>query len=124
LGSLGWWGVHVNMGVAMIAAVSLGLSIDGAVHLQAVFADQLARGSSAATAARAARQATGAAMALSTLALAVGFLALVRSDFTPTASFGALVTCAMIGGLLINRYVVTGLLSASGSRATVGARTG
>ena len=31
-GAMGWLGVKVNMGAAMIAAVSLGLSVDGSIH--------------------------------------------------------------------------------------------
>ena len=41
-------------------------------------------------------------MVLSTVALVVGFLAMVNSQFVPTIYFGVLVSLAMLGGLLGN----------------------
>lgn len=42
LGLLGWLGVCANMGTAMIAAVSMGLSVDSSIHYITAFRRRLA----------------------------------------------------------------------------------
>jgi hypothetical protein len=49
-------------------------------------------------------------MVFSTLALIIGFSALLQSQFVPTIYFGALVSLAMFGGLLGNLVVLPLLL--------------
>ena len=34
---LGWLGLKINMGAAMIAAVSMGMSVDSSIHYYAAF---------------------------------------------------------------------------------------
>jgi predicted RND superfamily exporter protein len=111
LGLLGWAGVRVNMGTAMIAAVSLGLSVDSSIHYIAAFRRQLAAGGGVAPALHAAHRTAGRAMIFSTLALATGFLALTTSGFMPTVSFGWLSCLTLLGGLAGNLVVLPVLLT-------------
>jgi predicted RND superfamily exporter protein len=115
LGLLGWAGVRINMGTAMIAAVSLGLSVDSSIHYIAAFRRH-ADGGSVATALEAAHRTAGRAMIFSTLALAIGFLALTTSGFMPTVSFGWLSCVTLLGGLAGNLVVLPVLLTLLGSR--------
>jgi predicted RND superfamily exporter protein len=110
LGLLGWAGVRINMGTAMIAAVSLGLSVDSSIHYIARFRRHLAEGGMAA-ALETAHRTAGRAMIFSTLALAVGFLALTTSGFMPTVSFGWLSCLTLLGGLAGNLVVLPVLLA-------------
>jgi predicted RND superfamily exporter protein len=110
LGLLGWVGEPINMGTAMIAAVSMGLSVDSSIHYIAAFRRQLREGSHAA-ALGAAHQTAGRAMIFSTLALAIGFLALTTSGFMPTVSFGWLSALTLLGGLAGNLVVLPVLLA-------------
>jgi len=110
LGMLGWVGVKINMGTAMIAAVSLGLSVDSSIHYIARFRRHLAEGSVAA-ALETAHRTAGRAMIFSTLALAIGFLALTTSGFMPTVSFGWLSCLTLLGGLAGNLVVLPVLLT-------------
>jgi len=116
-GAMGWLGVKVNMGAAMIAAVSLGLSVDGSIHY--VMSYQRARREQASmTDALTAVQATvGRAAIFATLALVVGFATLCYSEFIPTIYFGALVSLSMIGGLVGNLLVLPLLIRALEKRA-------
>lgn len=106
----GWFEFRINMGSAMIAAVSLGLSIDSSIHY--IFAFQRARklGSTVRESIRAAHGTVGLSMIFSTLALIVGFSVLATSNFTPTVYFGSLVSLAMLGGLLGNLVILPVLL--------------
>ena len=111
LGLLGWIGEPVNMGTAMIAAVSLGLSVDSSIHYITAFRRRLADGHACAAALDTAHQTAGRAMIFSTLALVIGFLALTTSGFMPTVSFGWLSCLTLVGGLAGNLVVLPVLLA-------------
>jgi predicted RND superfamily exporter protein len=110
LGLLGWAGEKINMGTAMIAAVSMGLSVDSSIHYIAAFRRRLAGGTTLA-ALETAHQTAGRAMIFATLALAIGFLALTTSGFMPTVSFGWLSCLTLLGGLVGNLVVLPVLLT-------------
>jgi len=111
LGLLGWAGERMNMGTAMIAAVSMGLSVDSSIHYIAAFRRRLTDGHAVEAALETAHQTAGRAMVFSTLALVVGFLALTTSGFIPTVSFGALSCLTLVGGLVGNLVVLPVLLT-------------
>jgi hypothetical protein len=109
-GLMGWAGVKINMGAAMIAAVSMGLSIDSSIHYTIAFqrARREAKGVDEALAL--VQQSVGRAMVFSTLALIVGFAVLATSQFVPTIYFGVLVSLTMLGGLAGNLVLLPLLL--------------
>jgi hypothetical protein len=109
-GLLGWSGVRINMGAAMIAAVSIGITIDASTHYLLAFQDERRRGLAIIDALHAVHQTVGRAMIFTTLALIVGFSALVQSQFVPTIYFGVLVSLALLGGLLGNLVVLPVLI--------------
>lgn len=117
LGMLGWCGIRVNMGTAMIAAVSMGLSVDSSIHYIAAFRRRLSEGFGIEAALETAHQTAGRAMIFSTLALVVGFLALISSGFIPTVSFGVLSCLTLSGGLIGNLVVLPVLLAMLGDWA-------
>jgi predicted RND superfamily exporter protein len=94
----------------MIAAVSLGLSVDSSIHYIARFRRHLDEGSLA-NALETAHRTAGRAMTFSTLALAIGFLALTTSGFMPTVSFGWLSCLTLLGGLAGNLVVLPVMLT-------------
>jgi predicted RND superfamily exporter protein len=116
LGLLGWVGTPINMGTAMIAAVSMGLSVDSSIHYITAFRRRLHDGDAFHAALETAHQTAGRAMIFSTLALVVGFLALTTSGFIPTVSFGTLSCLTLIGGLLGNLVVLPVLLTLLGGQ--------
>ncbi len=110
MGLLGWLGLKINMGAAMIAAVSMGLSVDSSIHYLASYRRERLAGRSVSEALNLVQQSVGRAAVLSTLALIVGFMVLCTSEFVPTIYFGALVSLAMFGGLAGNLIVLPLLL--------------
>jgi predicted RND superfamily exporter protein len=113
LGAMGWLGMTVNMGAAMIAAVSMGLSIDSSIHYLLHMRRQMDNGRSAGAAMRSSQEDVGLALVLATIALIAGFLSLCFSQFVPTIVFGVLVSLTMLGGLLGNLIVLPLLISNS-----------
>ncbi len=109
-GVMGWLQVSINMGAAMIAAVSLGLAIDSSIHYITAFQRLRRDGLNTDDALQHVQQSVGMAVVFSTLSLIVGFSALCTSDFVPTMYFGVLVGLAMLGGLIGNLVLLPALL--------------
>ena len=109
-GLMGWLNLKINMGAAMIAAVSMGLSIDSSIHYITFFRRARRKGNSLHKSLAIVHQSVGRAMVFSTLALIVGFTVLCTSQFVPTIYFGALVSMSMLGGLAGNLVVLPLLL--------------
>jgi hypothetical protein len=115
-GTMGWLAaggleIKTNLGVAMIAAVSLGLSVDSSIHYIMAFQRALRAGANARSAIDVVNETVAKALVVSTIALVVGFAVLCRSEFVPTVYFGAMVSLAMLGGLLGNLVVLPVLLT-------------
>lgn len=106
LGAMGWLGMRVNMGAAMIAAVSMGLSIDSSIHYLLHYQRRLKSGDRPLKSLRSAQENVGFAVVLATVALIAGFLALSISEFVPTVVFGTLTSLTMLGGLFGNLIVL------------------
>jgi uncharacterized protein len=106
LGTMGWLGIRVNMGAAMIAAVSMGLSIDSSIHYLLHYQRRLKAGDRPLKSLRSAQENVGFAVVLATVALIAGFLALAVSEFVPTVVFGTLTSLTMLGGLFGNLVVL------------------
>jgi predicted RND superfamily exporter protein len=111
MGLLGWLGLKMNMGAAMIAAVSMGMSVDSSIHYYAAFRRARREGLSVRAALERCQHNVGLAMIFATAALIVGFGVLITSQFVPTAYFGALMSLAMLGGMLGNLIVLPLLLA-------------
>lgn len=98
LGAMGICGMHMDLGAAMIAAVSMGLSVDSSIHYLLHYQRRLHDGDRPLKALRSAQENVGFAVVLATIALIAGFLALAISEFIPTVVFGALTSLTMLGG--------------------------
>jgi predicted RND superfamily exporter protein len=114
-GLVGWVGViftdvKINMGAAMIAAVSIGLSIDSSIHYICAFQHARRAGQNVHQAIASVQQSVGRAVVFSTVGLIVGFAVLCSSQFVPTIYFGALVSLTMLGGMAGNLVVLPLLL--------------
>jgi len=94
----------------MIAAVSMGMSVDSSIHYLFTYRRMRESGLPFLASLIEAQQSAGRALMFSTLALVVGFSALLTSSFIPTIYFGALAMLTMIGSLVGNLVVLPLLL--------------
>jgi predicted RND superfamily exporter protein len=109
-GGMGWLGLQINMGAAMIAAASLGMSVEGSIHYIMAYQRLRREGTPRDEALKIVQSNVGRAAVLATLALMVGFSTLSVSEFIPTVYFGALVSLSMVGGLVGNLVALPLLL--------------
>ena len=131
MGVLGWSGVKVNIGTAMITSVSMGLTVDSTIHYITAF-ERHRRKSTVSAALHAAHASAGRAVVFAHIALAVGFLVLMGSRFVPLVYFGGLLSLSMIGGVfgdlvllpLCLRWTSRDGVSPQGGPADAGANAG
>jgi hypothetical protein len=102
IGGMGWLDIPVNIGTAMIACVSMGLTVDSSIHYLAGYRRARELGHDHAAAIRDTHAGVGRALVFANVALVSGFTVLVLSNFIPLIYFGVLVSLAMLGGLLGN----------------------
>lgn len=111
IGAMGWIGLPVNIATAMIASVSMGLTVDSSIHYLAGYTDaRRRRGLSFSDALKETHQGVGLALVFANVALVAGFSVLALSHFIPLVYFGILVSVAMLGGLLGNLVLLPLLL--------------
>ena len=110
LGLMGWLGIKLDMATALVASVALGLSVDDTFHCLLQFHRERST--------QPFRQSlfdsyvlTGPGVLLSSLAVAVGFLALRLSEFTPFVNFGTMVGIATAGSTLGNLVLLPACLT-------------
>ena len=100
MGAMGWTGLPINIATAMIASVSMGLTVDSTIHYIAAYRRARSRQLSIMDALRETHQGVGRALVFANLALIVGFTVLSLSHFIPLVYFGLLLSVAMLSGLI------------------------
>jgi predicted RND superfamily exporter protein len=110
LGSMGWLGMSLDVARAMIATIVIGIGVDDAVHLLSHYQQSRKAGSTSRTAIREAVLATGQAIATTSIALTLGFLTLVMSDWQTISSFGFFVALAIMGALIATFFLLPALI--------------
>ena len=112
LGAMGWLGLALDVGSAMVAAVVLGLAVDDAIHLLDAYRGRRAAGDAAPLALAASVRRVGRALVTTSLALSLGFSALALSPWQTVASFGSIAAIAILGALAANLLLLPALLVA------------
>ena len=112
LGLMGWAGLTLDVARAMIAAVVIGIGVDDAVHILAHYDRQRSDGLDPRAAMQAALRHTGRAVVTTSVALSLGFLTLMMSAWQTIASFGFLVSIAILGALAASLFVLPALIFA------------
>lgn len=117
IGAMGWLGLPINIGTAMISAVSMGLTVDASIFYISSFLRMQKAGMNFSEALRATQHEIGRALIYSNAALVLGFLVLTLSHFIPLVYFGFLVSVAILGGLAGNLVLLPLLLRATQRRS-------
>ncbi len=110
LGIMGWTSIKLDIATALVASVALGLSVDDTFHCLIQFHKQRRT--------RGFRRSlfdsysvSGPGVLLSSLAVAVGFLALRTSEFEPFVNFGTMVALATAGSTVGNLVLLPACLT-------------
>jgi predicted RND superfamily exporter protein len=112
LGIMGWVGMSLDVGRAMLAAVLIGIGVDDSVHLLNQYKRYRTAGEGIREAMHHAVLHVGRAVVTTSLALSLGFLTLMASAWQTVASFGFFVSLAIMGALAASLFVLPALIFA------------
>ncbi len=110
LGLMGAFGLPLDMMTITIAAIVIGIGVDGTIHYVHRFRRELPRAESYEAALTASHASIGHAIYYTALTVAAGFTMLVFSNFNPTIYFGSLTAAAMLLALLANLTLLPAIL--------------
>ncbi len=103
-------GVPLNAATAIIFSISIGLAVDGSIHVLARFREEVARCADVDEALVAAARGTGKAIIMTCFSLMLGFGVMLASSFVPVRRFGQLIAITVFGCLLATVIVLPALL--------------
>lgn len=112
LSIMGYVGLPLDMMTITIAAISLGIGVDDAIHYLHRYCQEKSAGKTTAEAIRRAHAGVGVAMYFTSVTVMAGFLSLVLSNFIPNVTFGILIALAMLLALLANLGLLPALIMA------------
>ena len=107
---MGYAGISLDMMTITIAAISIGIGVDDAIHYLHRFKVEYAFDKKVNYAVERAHKTIGRAMYFTSMIVIVGFSVLSFSNFLPTVNFGILTAIAMFFALFANLTVLPSLL--------------
>lgn len=109
-GLMGFLGVPLNPGTAMVAAIAIGVAVDDTVHLMTRFGAESRRHVHESDAVRATIRGEAIPIVSTSIALALGFSVLGFSNFSIVAQFGLLAAATMLYALVSDLLLMPILL--------------
>jgi predicted RND superfamily exporter protein len=117
LGTMGWLGVTLDIGRAMVAAIVIGIGVDDAIHFLSAYKEARERGLLAAEATQEAIETTGRAIVTTSFALSLGFLTLTGSAWQTISSFGFFVSFTIVTALIATLFMLPAMLCTFDNRS-------
>ncbi len=95
-GILGWWGIPLQTGTAIVASIALGIGIDYAIHYLNMSRIKAREEEGIASAQEATSATAGRAIVYNANAVGLGFLVMAFSSFIGVIQFGMFITLTML----------------------------
>ncbi len=119
-GMMGHWGIDLDFGSAMVAPIAIGIAVDDTIHFLHAYHQELGEGPCREAAIRAAMLRVGRPMVTTSIALALGFMAMLTSAYQSVANIGLLCALAVVGALVADLLVLPALLALAGEARQAG----
>ncbi len=110
LGLMGWWGIPLDIMTITIAAITVGIAVDHAIHYVHRFQVEFVKYQTYRETIRVCHGSIGRAIYYTALTITVGFSILAFSSFIPTIYFGLLTGFAMLVALMSNLTLLAVLI--------------
>ncbi len=107
---MGYAAIPMDMMTITIAAISIGIGVDDAIHYLHRFREEVAIDRDVKAAIKRSHLTIGRAMYFTSIIITIGFSILAFSNFLPTVHFGILTALAMVLAMLANLTVLPSLL--------------
>jgi predicted RND superfamily exporter protein len=103
-------GISLSAATAIIFSLSIGLAVDGSIHLVSRFQEERSRGILTTSALVRAVRGSGRNIVVSSVALLLGFSAILLSNFVPVQRFAELIIVSMTGSVFATLIIQPVLL--------------
>ncbi len=110
LGLMGWLGINLDIMTITIAAITIGIGVDNAIHYIHRFREELAVDRDAWAAVKRCHSSVGRAIYYTSITVTLGFSIMALSNFIPSIYFGLLTGTAMVVALIGNLTLLPLLL--------------
>jgi len=107
---MGYAGIPLDMMTITIAAISIGIGVDDAIHYLHRFREEFDACGDVREAIKRSHASIGRAMYFTSITIVAGFSVLSFSNFVPTVYFGLLTALAMVFAMLANLTILPALL--------------
>ena len=107
---MGFAGIKLNLGTAMVASVSIGVGIDYSIHFLEAFKREIRAGGWNSNFLWRAFSSSGKAIIINAASVGAGFAVLLLSRFTMLAHLGLLIALTMFSSALVSLTVLPALL--------------
>ena len=107
---MGGIGIPLDIMTITIAAITIGIGVDNAIHYTHRFREELAKTGDPTASMRAAHGSVGRAMYYTSVIVTLGFSILALSNFIPSIYFGLFTGLAMLIALIANLTLLPLLL--------------
>ncbi len=112
-GIMGIFGIPLNTGTAMVAAIAIGIAVDDTIHLMSRYNTEMRLLQSQDKAVDVCLHSEAKPVISTSVALALGFAVLGFSNFVPVISFGLLSAMVMILAIIGDLFITPILLSST-----------
>ena len=109
-GIMGIFGIPLNVGTCLVAAIAIGISVDDTIHFVTHYRMNLSRGDSVGKALKHTVDEVGRAVTFTTLILGVSFLVLGFSDYLGIARVGIFGSFAIFVALICDLLFLPALI--------------
>jgi predicted RND superfamily exporter protein len=110
-GIMGYWGISMDFGSAIVAPIAIGIAADDTIHFLTAYARERRSGRDAVVALRRAISGVGEAVIATSIALGLGFLSMMTSPFPSIVNIGLLSAIAIIAATLADLLVLPALIA-------------
>jgi predicted RND superfamily exporter protein len=110
-GTMGFCGIALDGGAAVVAPIAIGIAVDDTIHFLHAYSTERRSGRSSVEAARQSARKVGRAMVTTSSTLAIGFLAMLVSRFQSGANIGLLSAAAIVAAFGAELFVLPALIS-------------
>ncbi len=111
LGAMGLLGIPLDIMTITIAAITIGIGVDYAIHYIHRFKKEISQGASYHQAISTVQMTVGKALYYTSITVTLGFIILVTSSFKPSIYFGLFTSIAMIVSLLATFTIIPLLIN-------------
>lgn len=111
LGLTGWFGINLDLGMAIVFVVIIGIATDDTVHFLAKYKAATVKGKELVEAIEEALLLSGNAIVITTIILVLGFGTFIFSDFALYTNFGLLSSIALTLAMVFDLLLLPAIIS-------------